>query len=146
MNVNFENICIYLWSLKIVLYITIPERWAQSRFQLPGYSSFHIVRDYKRGDGIALYVKNDLDCSTISSKSTAINGVFECVIIESKLDNCRLVAIACVYRALVSDVTLFCDDIDRLFNQVAIKKTIFICGDFNLDLLKHDSHSGTNSS
>ena len=32
---------------------------------------------------------------------------------------------------------------DLLFNHVAIKKTIFICGDFNIDLLKHDSRSGT---
>ena len=49
--------------------------------------------------------------------------------------------IAWVYRA--PDVTLFCDNIDRLFNQVVIKKTILICGDFNIDLLKHVSHSST---
>ena len=68
--------------------------------------------------------KNDLVCSIISSKSTPINGVFECVTIELKLANCRHVVIACVYRAPGSDITLFCDNIDCLFNQVAIKKTI----------------------
>ena len=69
--------------------------------------------------------------------------MFECVTIELKLANCRHVVIASVYRAPGSGVTLFCDSIDRLFNQVAIKKTLLICGDFNIDLLKHDSYSGT---
>ena len=85
----------------------------------------------------------NLDCSIISSKSIAINYVFECVIVELMLANCRHVVIACEYRAPGSDVTLFCDNIDRLFNQVAIKKAIFTCGDFNIDLFKHDSRSGT---
>ena len=93
--------------------------------------------------GVALYVKNDLNCFIILSKSTAIKDVFECVTTELNLANCRHVVIGWVYRAPGLHVTLFCDNIDRLFNQVAIKKTIFICGDFNLDLLKHDSHSGT---
>ena len=64
--------------------------------------------------------------------------MFKCVTIEVKLANCKHMVIACVYRAPGSDVTLFCDTIDRLFNQVAVKKTIFICGGFNIDLLKHD--------
>ena len=81
----------------------------------------------KQSGGVALYIKYDLDCSIISSKSTAINDVFECVTVKLKLANCRHVVIACVYRAPGSDVTLFCDNIDRLFSQVAIKKTIFIC-------------------
>ena len=51
--------------------------------------------------------------------------------------------IACVYRTLVSYLTLFCDNIDRLFIQVTIKRSIFICGYFNIDLLKHDTHRGT---
>ena len=59
-----------------------------------GYSCFHIVRDYQQGGGVALYVNNDLDCSIISSKSTAKNDVFECVTIEVKLANCRHVVIA----------------------------------------------------
>ena len=69
--------------------------------------------------------------------------MFECVSIELNLANCRYLIIACVYRLPGSDVILLCDNTDRLFNQVAIKKTIFICGDFNIDLFKHDSHSAT---
>ena len=42
---------------------------------------------------MALCVKHDFDCSIISSKSTAINDVFECVTIELKLANCRHVVI-----------------------------------------------------
>lgn len=69
--------------------------------------------------------------------------MFESVTIELKLTNNRRVVIACVHIAPGSDVTLFCDTIERLFNQTAIKKAIFSCGDFNIDLLKHDSHGGT---
>ena len=93
---------------------------------------------------MALYVTDSAECSIISSKSTAITDVFECVTIDLKLATSKHVVIACVYRAPGSDLVVFCDNIDRLFNQVTLNKTILISG-FNINLLKYDSHRGTNN-
>ena len=112
MNANFdENICNYLESLNIAFdVIAISETWAETdqtsqfylsgytsyhivrcykEFHLSGYTSYHIVRCYKHGGGVALYAKDSLDCSIISSKSTAITDVFECVTIDLKLANSK---------------------------------------------------------
>ena len=80
LNGNFENICIYLESLNIAFsIIAISETWAEtdqtSPFHLSGYTSNHVLRCYKHGGGVALYVKDSLDCSITSSKSTAITNV-----------------------------------------------------------------------
>ena len=65
LNANFENICNYLKSLNIAFdVIAISETWAEtdqtSQFHLSGYTSYHIVRCYKHGGGVALYVKDSL--------------------------------------------------------------------------------------
>ena len=65
---------------------------------------------------MALYVKDSVQCSIISSKSTAITDAFECVTIDLKLANSKHVVIACIHRAPGSDLAVFCDTIDRLFN------------------------------
>ena len=88
------------------------------------------------------FVKDSLGCSIIASKSTTIRGVLESVAIDLKLRNFRHVVIAFVYRTPGSDLTTFCDNIDRLFYQVTFKNT-YICGGFNIDLLNYDSHRGT---
>ena len=51
--------------------------------------------------------------------------------------------IACVYRASGSDLTIFCDNTGRLVNHITTKKTIVVCSDISIDVLKHDTHRGT---
>ena len=47
-----------------------------------------------------------------------------------------------MYRCPRSNVICFSDTIERLFNRVRNKDTLFLCGDFNIYLLKCDSHGG----
>ena len=42
----------------------------------------------------------------------------------------------CVYETPGLDIDLFCESIEQFVYA-------FVCGDFNVDLLKHDTHSGT---
>ena len=78
LNANFENICHYLDSLNVAFNITaVSETWAKtdqmSQFYLRGYTTYHVERGYKQG--VALYVKDSIDCSIIASKSTTFNNV-----------------------------------------------------------------------
>ena len=49
---------------------------------------------------------------------------------------------SCVYRTPGLDVNLFCESLEHIFTDVP-RKPMFICGDFNIDLMKHETHNGT---
>ena len=46
------------------------------------------------------------------------------------------IIVSCVYRTPGSDVDLFCESLEQIFTDVVPRKSMFICGDFNIDLIK----------
>lgn len=50
--------------------------------------------------------------------------------------------ISCIYRTPGSDIQLFTDHIEQLNTNMGVKE-VFICGDFNIDLLKAKWHRPT---
>ena len=51
--------------------------------------------------------------------------------------------VSCIYRAPCSDVDIFCEHLDQLLTYVNQSKTKFVCGDFDIELLKQETHTGT---
>ena len=49
----------------------------------------------------------------------------------------------CVYRAPGSDIDRLCEYMDQILIYANPSKTKFVCGDFNIDLLKQKTHTGT---
>ena len=59
---------------------------------------------------------------------------------------CRIntnVIVSCIYRTPGSPLDTFCENLELNLSDVKSIKTIFVCGDFNIDLLKHDTHNNT---
>ena len=48
-----------------------------------------------------------------------------------------------MYKAPGSDIDRFREYMDQLLTYANPSKTKFVCGDFNIDLLKQETHSGT---
>ena len=48
-----------------------------------------------------------------------------------------------IKKSTGSDIDIFCENMEQLFTHVMPSKSIFVCGGFNIDLLKHELHSGT---
>ena len=69
-----------------------------------------------------------------------IEHIFKCVTVELDTKKHRNIIVSCVYGIPGSDVDLFCESIEQLFIDVMPSKYIFVCGDFNIDLPKHDTH------
>ena len=55
-----------------------------NNFNIPGYDAYHIVRNNKKGGGVACYVKQEL-----TSKSMVVDDVFECTTIEIQVSGYR---------------------------------------------------------
>ena len=68
--------------------------------------------------------------------SFEVENIMECVTVELLLNNKRNVIIGCLYR---SNSRIKCGYINRiLFKNVKnTKKSMYLCGDYNLDLLRN---------
>ena len=42
-----------------------------------------------------------------------------------------------------SNLDTFSENVEHIFSDAKGMKTIFVCGDLNIDLLKHESHKNT---
>ena len=150
LNRNFEEIKSYLNELNHTFdIIAMSETWVQSinnfYFYLEGYDVVHRDRQNKRGGGVAIYIKNGIELRLINEMSLVIDNLLECITIEVCFKNQKNTVISCVYRTPNSDLDIFNEKINDILSKARGNKDIYICGDFNIDLLKHESNNGTNN-
>ena len=144
---NFHNIKYYLGQFSQPFnIIAITETWINNErgmdFELEGYEMICKNRENKNGGGVALFVDKNLTYKVVENMSTVINDVFECVTIEILMEKKKNIIVSCMYRTPGSNI-------DSFINWVAEKctksnhKTMFICGDYNIDLLNPNKHRMT---
>ena len=148
LNANFHSIMHTLLTLNITFdIIAITETWTESNvtteYDLPHYQVFCKARHYKKGGSVALYVNDRIDCTLIESKSVVVENMFECVTVELNMRKMKNVIVSCMYRTPGANVGAFCESLDNILSDIKSKKTMYICGDFNIDILKHNTHNYT---
>ena len=123
--------------------IAITETWFDldrgTDFPLKGYELIYKNRENKVGGGVALYVDCKLKHKVIESMSIIIDDILECLTIEICRENHKNIIISCVYRAPGTDIETFRNTIENLLSKCN-QKTIFLCGDNNIDLLNPHKH------
>ena len=65
------------------------------------------------------------------------------VTVELTIKNHTNVVVSCIYRTPGSPIDTFCENLEFNLSDVKSIKTKFVCGDFNIDLLKHETHNTT---
>ena len=150
LNANFVKIYDYLNGLSLNFdIIAISETWIQSdsitEFQINGYELFSVRRKTKGGGGVVLYVKQDIQCQLLTEKSVSIEGILECVTVAIQVNKpiSKKCVISCIYRTPGSNIDMFIDTINSIFSDSKYNSSLFVCGDFNIDLLKNGEHVGT---
>ena len=72
----------------------------------------------------------------------SIDNIVECCAIEIVNKEGRNAIISCIYRTPDSNMTDFNKIIENYLNGIKIHhKIVYVCGDFNIDLLKCANHS-----
>ena len=100
------------------------------------------MRQTKKRDGVACYVKHELDCQFIAHKSFDVVDIFVCVSLEFGVSGQKYVIVSCIYRSPGSNINTFCEHLEQIFVELTTHNTVFLCGDYNIDILKHKSHQG----
>ena len=109
-----------------------------SNVEIEGYALFHTPTLSGKG-GCALYV-NKLYNSFERVDLKAQEKDFESTWVEIKNSNSKNIIIGCIYRHPRQDVTTFLNHLDSILCKISREnKEIYLCGDFNIDLLKVDS-------
>ncbi len=112
---------------------------------LEGYELFHTPTFSTKG-GTALYINNSFDVFERTDLKVQTNE-FQGVWIEIKNNNSKNVVCGCIYRhprddnAMMNDFLNYMEScLKTIFNE---NKEVYVCGDFNIDLLKLDSKSSS---
>ena len=127
--------------------IALSETWLKDNehdnYNMEGYNMFTCSRLDKTGGGVAMYINDSLEHRYLPDKSKFIQNCAEIVSVEITMKNGRKTIICCVYRAPNTDLSMLCEFLTNILRNVR-KNTVYMCGDFNVDLLQFDKHGGTN--
>ena len=94
--------------------------------------------------GVALYVNNRLDHLERNDLGR-LDDDFESIWIEIKNKKGKKFLCVCLYRHPNTDTAKFMEYIESTLTKIDQNKyAVFLMGDFNIDLLKYESHNCTN--
>lgn len=118
--------------------VALTETWLNTAldfdFELDGYEFRYLNRENKTHGGVALFIHKSLKFDVVNSMTVRIDGIMECLTVEIYNDKKKNVVISCVYRTPNTSIEIFKDWMEKLYSTVN-RKSLFICGDFNIDLL-----------
>ena len=145
---NFESVKDYLNNLPIEFdIIALTETWESNNvcndlYMLQGYNSFFISRENKIGGGVAVFTKLNLQVKQIKDCSFSVDDIFDCVSIEIECDSKNIV-VCCIYRPPNRSINSFTEHVNEVLNKF-VNKTVYVVGDFNINILNHEKHKETN--
>uniref|UniRef100_A0A672FVC1 Reverse transcriptase domain-containing protein n=1 Tax=Salarias fasciatus TaxID=181472 RepID=A0A672FVC1_SALFA len=118
--------------------IAISETWFINErginLTLEGYELTYLNREDKTRGGVAFLIHQSIKFDVVKSMTLAVHGIMECLTVEIYNEKKKNVFVSCVYRTPGTSIEIFSEWMEKLFSPVN-QKTLFICGDFNIDLL-----------
>ena len=142
---NFENFKLFLSSLEFSFsVICFSETWLddldKSTYELPNYISKHQARSDRRGGGVSIYIHNSLKFKKRSDLSIN-NKDIHSLTLEIFSDKKRNVLVNILYRQPVGQSKQSENFLTTFFSRTkSCNKYIHFAGDFNLNLLDHDTN------
>ena len=167
LSLNYQSINAKIEKLKAFLavineyteisIICLQETWGHenvdmSFYNLPNYSMVYENRRLSAHGGLLIYIHNDFSYTKLNleNRITETSNVFESLVIEVWRKNCKYnkFVIGSIYRIpsySTSDLNTFTEEFITLLNALRNKsKFVYLCGDYNIDLLKIHRNNPTN--
>ena len=145
---NFDSITDFLFSLEHDFsFIAITESWISettncSLLNIDGYTFLHNDRIGRRGGGVGIYVKNDINVKIRNDLSSLFKDKTETLFIEVVRESRNNTIIGVVYKPPDGDFHSFHQNLSNCLEVISVENKIsFIAGDFNVDLLNSSPSS-----
>ena len=130
--------------------VCVTETWLRDTdcdlYDMSGYIFSEYHRNNKSGGGVGIYIRNCLEHNTREDLSV-FNDDFEAIFVEisnTTLNLNKNVIIGTIYRPPGSDLIGFNERIVDLMDRIVKENKIcYLAGDYNINLLNHDTHQLT---
>ena len=134
--------------------IALSETWLKEKnskyYCLNGYIAFHLTRSNRKGGGVSLLVKSNINSELIDEFSFIGEDMEICTIKMrvncSNSEQPKTYIVSCVYRPhkKVKNVGKFKEALNTiLHNRIFTNNNTLLLGDFNIDLLNYQNHRPT---
>lgn len=139
LNANFHKLLVFINSLKVKPCIIVcTETWKLEHytfFKIDDYKMYYNDSNINKSDGVIIYIREDIE------ETTEIVQINRLKIIQSKIkiDNNQELSISAIYRSHDLYKTEFLMNFKELLHSNKKNKNNLIIGDFNIDILNHDS-------
>ena len=139
---NSDEFLVFLDNINIKFDIIIlVETWATvntlSLISIDGYKGFHSIREGKVGGGVSIFIKSIFNCF---ERININNDIIETISLDINLISNKIFNVVCIYLPPHSNISLFNDSIEDLFNKLVLKtNSSIVGGDFNLCLFKSEN-------
>ena len=146
-----KNFDIFVHSLDELNYsfdvIGLTETWLRdepdSLLTIPNYNIEYKNR-HKTGGGVMLYIKSSFSYK-LRPDIFQFSDFFEAIFIEIENQLGKNIILGLIYRPPGLNVSLFAEALDPILDRITREnKHCYLLGDFNINLLNHESHNPTN--
>lgn len=128
--------------------VALSETWVNNTTvdlcNLHDYTSEHLFRTNRRGGGVSLFILNSVEYS-VRKDLNILNDNVEALFIEINGDlvnTKKNIIIGVLYRPPGTDILTFINYLSEVLSSInQEKKTLYILGDFNINLLNVENHS-----
>ena len=160
-NAKFDQLKIFLDNINIecpISVICIQESWAQegiemSQFLLPNYTMLFENRRLSTHGRLIMYIHDDFAYKELNKKiiSSSTSNLFESQFVEiwRKTSIFQKYIVGNIYRLpsyIGDDLSTFTDEYTNLLNILRTRsKCVYLCGDYNIDILKICSNNHYNT-
>ena len=151
-NSNLNDLENFLLSLHHKLsIICLSETWFQDcnvqTFNIPGYSHEYRHRANRHGGGVSIFIKSNIHFTQrvdISLMTPCLEAVFVEISRDSIRDATSNIIVGAIYRPPNTNIDDFIPPMEEILSIIGReKKTCFITGDFNINLLNSNNHLPT---
>ena len=148
---NLQAFDQYMENLNInFTVIGLTETWHTNAtvglYTFDGYNAEYHNRENRRGGGVALYVKDNVEYYNRPDLNIMSHNM-ETLFIEISKDSIGRdgnVIVGVIYRPPDTDVTKFNESMDNILSKIKNeKKCCYFLGDYNINLLNVDNHAAT---
>lgn len=149
---NMDHLVTFMSTLKLTFSIIgLSETWLTDNlkesgiYELPGYKSVHAIRPHRTGGGVSIFVQQHFQ---FSRRDDLVLSYDECnvesVLIEIVTAKNKNIIIGNIYKPPDTDTVKFNNSINNVLTRINKEdKICYILGDFNINLLKYETHSFT---
>lgn len=125
--------------------LAITETWIKDDdpydLNFDGYNSISNHRSDRTGGGVGLYIDEKLTYQVLTEYNISNSSVFESLFVEICIPNNKNILIGAIYRPPNGNPEEVLDKFNESLSSLT--RANKLTGDFNLDLMKHETHSIT---